>query len=251
MVLLYAYVYAYVHNRPESSKDPFGLDTIVGVTPPTRTNPRRCVIWRKDYGQQRCYKRCKGDDRLLPTTCPDHPDDDPDGPSYQTGIDGLARGSRMLRELCDNCAAASGCSVAECKEEVNDIIFRLIAAWQNNYGKGCHNDPESTHPVGGHLCWDWSTIFSDALRPQKYKCFKQREWAAIPKEGTLVHYFTLIHCGGVKKLSCTVIFDDGFFTGTTANAPEHFFRNHPLWDYSPPSECPPKYPDCPHVPIGF
>ncbi len=207
------------------------------------------IIWRNDSGQQRCYKKCKGDYRLVPIACPDHPADDPEGPSYQTGINGLVKGSRMLRELCDNCAAASGCTVAECKEEVNDIIFRLIAAWQNNYGKGCH--PTKGDPVGGHLCWDWSTIFAEALTNKHYKCFTSREWAAADNRSTTLHYFLLVHCGGIKKFPCTVIFDDGYFTGNTGNSSDGFLIGRPTWFYKDPSECSPKYPDCPHVPLGY
>ncbi len=142
----------YVRNQPPISKDPYGLKTLVGVLPPTQTDPRKCVIWREDDGKKRCYTECNGGPSKY-IQCPNHPIDDPEGPSYQAGINGFMNGQKMLKRVCDDCAADSGCSVAECRREVDDIIFRLIAAWQNNYGNGCHQSVGD--PVGGHFCWDW------------------------------------------------------------------------------------------------
>ena len=50
----------YVRSQPPLSKDPHGLKTLVGVVPPTQTDPRKCVIWREDSGQRRCYTECHG-----------------------------------------------------------------------------------------------------------------------------------------------------------------------------------------------
>ena len=143
-----------------------------------------------------------------------------------------------------------GCSVAECKSEATEVVFRLIAAWQQNYGNGCEGHE---HAVGEHLCWGWSTIFNDALSGGNFKCFGSREWAAGLDDESVVHWFTIVQCGKERTKECSVIFDDGFFHDTTAHDPrDDYLRDYRDvgWDWKNPKKCYQRA-DCRHVPIGF
>jgi hypothetical protein len=236
-------LYSYSSGRPTIATDPSGLAKIVGTTPPP---PTRCVIYQQDAPGNTCWKQCDGGLRQV-VPCPTLPTDDPEGPTYLTGIMSLRDGLDKLQAACESCALPGGCSPEQCKREAVDITFRLITAWQNNYGQGCHGSGRD--PVGGHFCWDWSTIFDDAVRSGSYSCFKSIEGAATEDAGDYVHFFTIVYLQP-REEACSVIFDDGYFhAATTSHSPFGYKRRG--WTYARPATIIPAYPDCPHRPLGF
>ncbi|WP_425400431.1 RHS repeat-associated core domain-containing protein [Aeoliella sp.] len=250
-------LYKYAGNNPLTGADPDGLKYLVGTTGGSKP---KCYVYREEENLRgRCWKECAdGTSAWVPCRFPKK--EDPEGPSYEDGLRDFLSGNNMLKKACRNCATKAGgaCTPERCEEEANDIIYRLATAWEQNYANGCHNDPNCRDPVGGHFCWDWSTIFFDALKPREFDCFESKEWAAEapaywdPKRNvwvTPVHWFLFTQVKGCDS-KYAVIFDDGFYNGSTNNAYPGYIESGD-YHYTHPDQTGQGCPDCPHVPIGF
>ena len=108
------------------------------------------------------------------------------------------------------------CTERKCKAEAKIIQNVLLLAWASNYGVG-----KGTHSqcVAGSYCWDWEYVFRKSLLNQKFKCFTAEIGQAVAPDViveniifTPQHFFTRLHVGNKTK-GCTVVIDDGFFTG--------------------------------------
>lgn len=240
--------------------DPMGWYRVVGVMEP----PRRYWIYKREPTDGNipanvdCFVLVNG--QVWPVGCPVAPPDDPDGPTYQGGIDGLIKGGHLLEKACKECRKdCSECTEEQCIRDSWQMVFRLIAAWQRNYGRGCHNP--NGHPVGGHFCWDWAYIFKQAVDGLQSKCLDSHVWGAVnpnfpngpdgipntTDDDRTVHYFLWVYVGNASK-ECSVMFDDGFFDGNTG----HDGRNYPEpWIPTPPGQIPPGCPLCPTNPLPW
>ena len=178
-------------------------------------------------------------------TCPVLPQDDPEGPSYLTGLKGLSDGESLLLNAC---IRKGCCSNEQCKREAATISWRLMYAWQNNYGKGCYSSVGD--PVGGFFCWDWSKIFLQAISQANLQCFVGTEWAARPKQpnSLAVHYYLWVSADRDFNIDYSVMFDDGYMGGyRTANPGWKWDK----WVPVDPATVPPAHPLCPFVHLTF
>ena len=89
--------FQFLRSQPASHKDPYGLSTVIGVVQPPPGSSTRCSIHRLNDG--RCVTRCL-DGTISQIPCPRTPENDPQGPSFQEGIDGLIAGHKMLQGVC-------------------------------------------------------------------------------------------------------------------------------------------------------
>jgi RHS repeat-associated protein len=191
-------LYQYCDAMPHVSVDPSGLDagTALPWMFPRNPPPR------------------------VPGGPPLPPGAPPPRVSYEDGIRGLDAISRMLGQLCLSCCTDDDCG---CVQDALQIKDALLHVWRSNYGYGPlgANQGGIDDSVGGHLCWEWTNMFYDAVsrlqrRSTCYTFHRMRMDRNEPYSGypdfDPMHAFIRISVGD-GGTGCELNVDDGWGTG--------------------------------------
>jgi len=139
-------------------------------------------------------------------------------PTKAEGAKALKAAAAVMQALCDKCCEE--CPPAKCKKEAQAIVDAIVAAWNDNYGKGSNDGKDN---IGGYLCWDWARFFRDAALKTKPSCWKvnhEMAWKGPRKPDTwqVCHYWVALYA--CKKTDeCKVMIDDSWFDGDFVHRP--------------------------------
>jgi hypothetical protein len=148
-------------------------------------------------------------------------------PTKAEGRKALKAAAAVMKALCDDCRP--DCPPAKCKKEAQAIVDAIVAAWNQNYGKGSNDGKDN---IGGYLCWDWARFFRDAALTTKPTCWAVNHEMATdgpptPDEYQVVHYWLALYA--CQKIDdCKVMIDDGWFDGDFVHQPTWPGANWPL-----------------------
>jgi RHS repeat-associated protein len=148
-------------------------------------------------------------------------------PTKETGAAEIAGAAEMLKGLCRKCCKCTGksvCSAEECEKSAQAMINAILAAWNDNFGKGKNKTDDA---VGGYLCWDWARSFERHANEHASSCWTITQHAIERISDDTKHFYVEFNACKNETSDCSVMLDDGYFDSGMFHSPP--WPSHPNW----------------------